>query len=165
MEDFTEPELSYVSDLLLTMQKWEAEKTEGLRKMLKRKGVEFSLENLPEILRVTSYASLREEMPVEYDMEPCRDTKCHNGEIPNLSCFFCNCINYDSRYLQFDFEAGNILAGRCKNSGKGKYHFSSEYPRIGVWDCSDCVYSHTFQGAEKLIRENFEELRARFDKD
>ena len=160
MGDFTEPELMHASDLLLKMQKWEAGKIEGLRKLLERKGIEFSLDNLPEILRVTSYDSLREEMPPELSMVPCRNTKCH--DVLGLSCFFCNCVNYDSSYFRFDLDAGRILTGRCKNSGKGNYHFSSEFPRVGVWDCSDCDYSHTFQGAEELIRQNFDKLKKRF---
>jgi len=162
MEDFTESESLYAAKMILMMQKWESGKIEGLRKLLKRKGVEFSLENLPEILKVTSYVSLIEEMPEEFSMEFCRGKKCHNGDIPDLSCFFCNCINYDSEYLKFDFENERILAGRCKDSGKGKYHYGKEFPRVRVWDCSACDYSHTSQGAEKLIRENFEELEKRF---
>jgi len=163
MGEFTEPELNYVSDLLLKMQKWEAGKIEGLRKLLERKEIEFSLDSLPEILGATSYGALRREMPEEFSMEYCKDRKCHEKEIPDFSCFFCNCINYDSKYLKFDFENRRVLAGRCNNFGKGNYHFSSGFPRVGVWDCSDCDYSHTFQGAEELIRINFEKLKERLE--
>jgi len=165
MEDFTEPELSYAVDLLLKMQKWEAEKIGGLRRLLERKGINFTLGNIPEILKVTSYDSLIGEMPEGINMEYCKDRKCHNGNIKDFSCFFCNCVNYDSRYLKFDLENGKILVGRCRNCGKGKYYFSKEFPKVSVWDCSDCDYAHTFRGAEELIRRNFDELRARFDKD
>ncbi|MBU3913378.1 MAG: hypothetical protein KKE50_04775, partial [Nanoarchaeota archaeon] len=96
MAEFTESELSYAAKMILEMQKWEAGKIKGLRKLFGGKGIEFSLDNLPEILRITSYASLREEMPEEFSMEYCKDRKCHDEEIPGFSCFFCNCINYDS---------------------------------------------------------------------
>ena len=166
MENFTEPELNYAAKMLLEMQKWEEGKIEGLRKLLEGKGIDFSLDNLPEILKVTSYTSLREEMFEGLGMEFCKDRKCHDVDIPGFSCFFCNCINYDSSYLKFDFENERIIVGKCKPGRKtGKYYFGNEFPRVGVWDCSDCTITHTMNGVEGKIRKHFEELRARFDRD
>ncbi|MBU3913050.1 MAG: hypothetical protein KKE50_03060 [Nanoarchaeota archaeon] len=57
-----------------------------------------------------------------------------------------------------------ILVGRCDNASRnGKYYFGMEFPRVGVWDCSDCTITHTMCGAEGRIRENFEELKSRFE--
>ena len=123
------------------LQKWEIEHQKKIQKELKQTGIELTIENIPKIIKQTSFKVRSKEHPNEcpyYNQKK----SCH-PEIKDLSCFLCACPNYDSSKLE----------GGCKiNSKMGKYSFHKNLPMGKVWDCSDCIINHTPKEIKKYLR-------------
>ena len=123
------------------LQKWEQSHKQKILNELKKANLELTIENIPKIIKETSFKVRSKKYPKEcpyYQLE----YSCHQ-KIKDLNCFLCACPNYKSE----------LLIGGCKiNSRRGKFVHHSNLPKRKVWDCSDCTINHTPKEVEKYLR-------------
>ena len=79
------------------LQKWEKEHFRKILREIKSAGIDFSLENIDEIIKQTSFEVRSLEHPEECPYYS-RATKCH--DLDDLNCFLCTCPNYNSDSLE-----------------------------------------------------------------
>ena len=125
------------------LQRWEIEHQEKIERELNQAGIELTIENIPKIIKQTSFKIRSKTHPNECDYYK-QEKSCH-PEIEDLNCYLCACPNYKSE----------LLEGACKiKSKKGKYHHHKNLPKGKVWDCSDCTVNRTAKEIEKYLKEN-----------
>jgi hypothetical protein len=140
-EDIRQEELRYAGELSRSMLEWEKDKKEELPKILERRGIQLTRENIPQIVMATSFNEMCSPENITYCRLYLERRKCHE-HLENLSCGLCNCPNYDASHIEE--QAQSILVGKCKiKSRQGHYHFSKAYPRVGVWSCEECPVHHS----------------------
>jgi len=135
------------------LQKWEKLYLKDVLQDIKSAGIELILENIPLIIKETSFQTRKKKYP---DKCPYYQTNksCH-PEISELNCFLCACPNYISEKTE----------GGCKiNSKKGKWHFHKNLPKGRIWDCSDCQINHSPQEVKGYLEKNLKKLKKLQDK-
>jgi len=133
------------------LKKWEKGHFEKVLGEVKQAGIDFSLENLDEIVEHLSCDIRKLEYPGRCPYYA-SGKGCH--DLEDLNCFLCACPNYESERLE----------GGCKiNSEGGKWHYHENLPLGRVWDCSDCEINHTSGEVREYIEKNFDELKKIFD--
>tara|TARA_Y100000310_G_C20556060_1_gene750574 strand:- start:351 stop:755 length:405 start_codon:yes stop_codon:yes gene_type:complete len=124
------------------LQKWGIEHKKQIKKELKKANLELTIENIPQIIKQTSFKVRSKKYPKACTLYK-QGKSCH-PKIKDLNCLLCACPNYNSKIDQ----------GGCKiQSKKGKWAKPYIYSKSGkVWDCSDCKINHTPKEVEKYLR-------------
>jgi len=151
-EDIRQEELRYARELSQSMIEWGRDKQEALLKILEKKGIHLTRENIPAIVRATSF----DQMCCPENIHYCRlysdGKQCHE-HLQNLNCGMCNCPNYNAKYLEE--QAQSVLVGKCRiQSRQGHYYFGESYPRVGVWSCEECPIHHS----EEFLTEHLKRI-------
>tara|TARA_Y100000310_G_C20640218_1_gene793489 strand:+ start:672 stop:1106 length:435 start_codon:yes stop_codon:yes gene_type:complete len=122
-----------------------------LKLELKKTEIDFSLDNLDEIIKQTSFEvrsrNYSHECPYYVS-----NKKCH--DLEDLNCFLCACPNYNS---------GSLIGGCEIESKSGKWHYHKNLPKGKVWDCFDCSVNHSSGEVRDYIEKNFDKLKEIFD--
>ncbi|MFA5855737.1 MAG: hypothetical protein WC867_00115 [Candidatus Pacearchaeota archaeon] len=172
--DIKKIELEYaINHIHEPIKSWGNARKNKILRILKKQGIQISLENIPEIIRQTSFYSMDKKCSDINKDKECQSycnligsgKSCH-PEIKDLNCFLCDCPNYDTEFLsnKTNSQDYQILIGRCLHKdNKGKYYFSKEFPRVGVWDCDICPINHDPLELEKYLRTNLQSLKEAYD--
>jgi Zn-finger protein len=133
------------------LKKWETEYRLNMIQDLVNENIEIARENIPKIIRESSYESRKKKYPNKCPYYS-KETSCH-PEIKDLNCFLCPCPNYDS----------NTDIGGCKIDSKfGEYHKHPNLPKGFVWDCSNCGINHSKEEVEIYLNKNLDNLLSSF---
>jgi Zn-finger protein len=122
---------------------------------LKKQGISFSLESIPEIIDATSFKAMMDNpnatpCPYYKDKKPCHD------RIKDFNCFLCSCPGYDAEFVSE--EGHSLLVGKCRlNSRKGIYFQHPHFSEVKIWDCSNCSAFHHPKSVEKYLRGHMQE--------
>ncbi len=136
-----EMEREYAEGIRENMKNWAFKRNKQRDEMLERKGLELRQENVEGILKATSFTHLsRNKEAGEQCVLYSKGKSCHPN-LGSLNCYLCACPHYNNGFLEDRDE--KILVGRCKVLGEGEYHFSAHFPSVGVWDCSQCLRTHS----------------------
>jgi len=154
-EEIKQKEIEYAKELSKSMLAWEREKQELLPIILKRKGLDMIISNIPAIIILTRFKEMCSPENIPYCELYRNKKKCHE-HLEELNCGLCNCPNYDAKHIGQQEE--KTLVGKCNiKSKKGYYHFSKSYPRVGVWSCEECQVHHSERFMEKYLKKTLPE--------
>lgn len=112
---------------------------------LKRNKVDLSVQNIPDIIELTSFKFRRllyEERCICYQQK----NPCHGDD--SLSCLLCYCLAYDT-----STKIGGCLVG----SDKGNIYEGRNSEKI--WDCSNCNYNHHPDVVRAFLIDNIDRLK------
>jgi hypothetical protein len=171
--DIKKIELEYAKNHIHEpIKAWGKNRKNRILRILKKQDLDITLENIPEIIRLTNFDCMDKNCSILGIGSECQTycnligsgKSCH-PESNGLNCFLCDCPNYDTEYFQITYYPDyQILIGRCNHEeSKGKYYFSKEFPRVGVWDCDKCPINHDPLVLEKYLRENIQTLKEEYD--
>jgi Zn-finger protein len=125
------------------LKKWEQEHFKKITKELEDAKIPITLENIPEIIKETSFEIRSKNHGNEcpyYSL----GYSCHT-QVKDLNCLLCACPDYDSSSLE----------GGCKiNKEEGRWHYHPALPKQRIWDCSNCSAYHSSEEVEDYLREN-----------
>ncbi|MBM3247034.1 hypothetical protein FJZ17_00630 [Candidatus Pacearchaeota archaeon] len=120
-------------------------------------GLEFTVENIPGIVREASFAVQSKKHPGDcpcYTSEPCH-------ALVDLNCLLCNCPNYNANTRG----ANGEIQGSCRvDSSNGRYTEHPNLPAGRVWDCNGCPIFHSSEEVEKYLMEHLEDFKKIADK-
>ena len=125
------------------LKRWEKQHWQNICQELRDKGIELRVENIPRIIRETSFEVRSKEYPERCTLYS-KGVSCH-PDIKNLNCLACACPNYDTE----------TEGGECRIQSKKGHMYKGE-----VWDCSDCSFGHSPEYIERFLKEGkLEELQ------
>jgi len=134
------------------LKKWEQDFRRRIVARVLEAGIEFNVENIPAIVRETSYAVQSKKHPEDcpcYTSEPCHF-------MHDLNCLLCPCPNYNSDRLG---DNGEIEGGCRVKSEMGKWKNHPNLPAGRVWDCNGCSAYHSPTVVEDYLRKHLEDFQ------
>ncbi|MBP7708379.1 hypothetical protein KA107_01740 [Candidatus Pacearchaeota archaeon] len=128
------------------LKDWEIKRKRLVVQRVLQAGLDFTLENVPAIVREMSYKVQREKNPGDcplYSTKPC------HGEVLDLNCFLCACPNYLSEKKD---EQGEFTGGCSVNCKSGKWIVNYPSPAGKVWSCEGCSGFHRGVVVEEYLK-------------
>lgn len=122
-------------------------------KELKQQGIQISEQNIPRIIKTTSFNVRRKNYPEQCPCylpqgESIIPKPCH--PITNLNCFLCGCPYYPAENP----------SEKCQlNPNYGHHIPYNNPPNNRILDCNSCSHPHFPEIVEQYLRQNIDRLK------